>query len=63
MPPLWHLQELFQLSDEYPTGLAWAINKGKYKIGDSVGTRNKQMVIILFLLIMKVIWSIELYII
>ena len=41
VPPLWHLQELFQLSDQYPTGLAWSINKGKYKIGDSVGTRNK----------------------
>tara|TARA_R100001082_G_scaffold99632_1_gene68432 strand:- start:895 stop:1218 length:324 start_codon:yes stop_codon:yes gene_type:complete len=40
MPKLWRLEELFKLSDEYPSGLAWAVNKAGNKIGDAVGKRN-----------------------
>ncbi len=41
MPELWRIEELFELSDEYPSGLAWKINKASYKKGDAVGKLNK----------------------
>ena len=41
MPGLWRIQELFELSDKYPSGLVWAIDKAGYKKGDAAGKLNK----------------------
>jgi hypothetical protein len=41
LPPSWRLNELFCLSDEYPTGLAWKIAKAGHKPGEQAGRRNK----------------------
>ncbi len=41
MPELWRIQELFELSDEYPSGLVWAVDKAGYKKGDVAGKLNK----------------------
>ena len=41
MPPLWYLEELFELSDDYDSGLSWATKQSRYKKGDAVGTKNK----------------------
>tara|TARA_B100001250_G_scaffold124823_1_gene106098 strand:- start:4212 stop:4535 length:324 start_codon:yes stop_codon:yes gene_type:complete len=40
MPKLWRLKELFKISEEYPTGLEWLINKAGYKKGDCAGKIN-----------------------
>jgi hypothetical protein len=42
MPPLWHLEELFSLSDKYPSGLEWAVPKAGYKQGEQAGRLNKR---------------------
>ena len=41
MPPIWRLNELFELSDNCPNGLIWRVNKAKSKPGDPVGKLNK----------------------
>jgi len=41
LPSLWRIQELFELSEEYPSGLIWAIDKAGYKKGDPAGKLNK----------------------
>ena len=41
MPPLWYLEELFELSNDYDSGLSWATKQSRYKKGDAVGTKNK----------------------
>jgi hypothetical protein len=41
MPELWRIKELFVLSDKYPSGLEWNINKASYKKGDAAGKLNK----------------------
>ena len=41
MPPIWRLNELFELSDSCPNGLIWRVNKAKSKPGDPVGKLNK----------------------
>ena len=41
MPPIWRLNELFELSDDCPNGLIWRVNKAKNKPGDPVGKLNK----------------------
>jgi hypothetical protein len=41
LPPLWRLEELFRLSDQYPSGLEWRIAKAGYKPGDAAGRLNK----------------------
>ena len=41
MPPIWRLNELFELSDDCPNGLIWRVNKAKSKPGDPVGKLNK----------------------
>mgnify|MGYP003141153621 CR=1 FL=1 len=40
MPKLWRLQELFKLSDKYPSGLAWKVKKAGNNPGDAVGKKN-----------------------
>lgn len=40
LPPLWRLRELFDLSDKYPSGLEWRIDRAGYKAGDQVGRIN-----------------------
>lgn len=40
MPPLWRLCELFVLSDDHPSGLAWAVHKAGYKPGEQAGRLN-----------------------
>lgn len=42
MPPLWRIEELFQLSDEYPSGLCWSCNKAGYKKGEQAGRLDKK---------------------
>jgi len=41
LPPLWRLSELFFVSDDYPTGLAWKVAKAGHKPGEQAGRRNK----------------------
>ena len=41
MPELWRIEELFKLSDKYPSGLEWLQKKARYKKGDAVGRLNK----------------------
>ena len=41
MPPLWYLQQQFQLSDQYPSGLEWRVKRAGYQIGDAVGCKNR----------------------
>ena len=41
MPPLWYLQQQFQLSEQYPSGLEWRVNRAGYRIGDPVGRKNR----------------------
>ncbi len=40
MPMLWRLEELFELSSKYPSGLTWRIKKAGNKKGDPVGKKN-----------------------
>ena len=42
MPPLWRLRELFTLSDQYPSGLEWVVEKAGYKPGEQAGRLNKR---------------------
>jgi hypothetical protein len=42
LPPLWRLEELFKLSDQYQSGLEWRITKAGYKPGDAAGRLNKK---------------------
>jgi hypothetical protein len=42
MPPLWRLQELFELSDQYPSGLKWRIKKACNPAGSQAGRLNKK---------------------
>lgn len=41
MPPLWHLKQMFKLSDDCPNGLIWKIKKASYEPGDPAGRLNK----------------------
>ena len=41
MTEIWRIEELFKLSDKYPTGLEWSIDKAGYKKGDQAGKINK----------------------
>lgn len=41
LPALWRLNELFSLSQRYPSGLEWKIAKARYKPGDQAGRLNK----------------------
>jgi hypothetical protein len=41
MPPLWRLEELLALSDDYPSGLQYVVGRGKRKPGDQAGAFNK----------------------
>ena len=42
LPPLWRLNELFCLSDDYPTGLAWKVAKAGHKPGGQAGRLNRR---------------------
>lgn len=42
LPPLWRLEELFRLSDQYHSGLEWRIKKAGYVPGDEAGRLNKK---------------------
>ena len=41
LPPLWRLNELFCLSDRYPSGLEWKVAKAGYRPGDQAGRLHK----------------------
>jgi len=41
MPPLWRLQELLELSDNYPSGLQWRVKKACNAAGSQAGRPNK----------------------
>lgn len=41
LPPLWWLQERLELSDEYPSGLAWKQDGSHYKAGEMAGRPRK----------------------
>lgn len=41
MPPLWRVQELIKLSDRYPSGLEWVVDKACNKAGTQAGRLNK----------------------
>lgn len=41
LPPLWRLEELFALSDEYPSGLEHKIARGKRQEGEQAGRLNR----------------------
>ena len=41
MPPLWRVQELLQLSDQYPSGLEWRVKKACNPAGSQAGRLNK----------------------
>lgn len=41
MPPLWRVQELLRLSDQYPSGLEWRIKKACNPAGSQAGRLNK----------------------
>ena len=38
---MWRIEELFKLSDKYPSGLEWAKKKARYKKGDPAGRLNR----------------------
>tara|TARA_B100000287_G_scaffold221526_1_gene208935 strand:- start:2368 stop:2718 length:351 start_codon:yes stop_codon:yes gene_type:complete len=42
MPEIWRIEELFSLSDKYPSGLEWIVDKAGYKKGDQAGKINKK---------------------
>ena len=44
LPEMWRIEELFKLSDKYPSGLEWAKNKARYKKGDQAGRLNRSNV-------------------
>ena len=35
--PLWYYQERLLLSERHPSGLEWAINTARYRVGDMAG--------------------------
>lgn len=41
MPPLWRVQELLELSDQYPSGLQWRVKKACNPAGSQAGRLNK----------------------
>lgn len=41
MPPLWRVQELLKLSDQYPSGLQWRVKKACNPAGSQAGRFNK----------------------
>ena len=41
LPEMWRIEELFKLSDKYPSGLEWTKNKARYKKGDQAGRLNR----------------------
>lgn len=41
LPPLWRLEELLALSDDYPSGLQHRLPRGKRKAGVQAGRLNK----------------------
>jgi hypothetical protein len=41
MPPLWRVKELIKLSDQYPSGLEWVVDKACNKAGTQAGRMNK----------------------
>jgi hypothetical protein len=41
LPPLWRLEELFSLSDQYPSGLVHNTARGKRRRGDQAGRLNR----------------------
>lgn len=41
MPPLWRVKELIKLSDLYPSGLEWVVDKACNKAGTQAGRMNK----------------------
>jgi hypothetical protein len=41
MPPLWRVQELLQLSDQYLSGLEWRVKKACNPAGSQAGRLNK----------------------
>lgn len=41
LPPLWRLNELFCLSERYPSGLEWKVAKAGYRPGDQAGRLHK----------------------
>ena len=41
MPPLWRVQELIKISDRYPSGLEWVVDKACNKAGTQAGRLNK----------------------
>ena len=41
LPEMWRIEELFKLSDKYPSGLEWAKKKARYKKGDQAGRLNR----------------------
>ena len=41
MPPLWRVQQLLKLSDAYPSGLEWVVDKACNKAGSQAGRQNK----------------------
>jgi hypothetical protein len=41
LPPLWWLQEQLELSDDYPSGLAWKEDGAYHKAGEMAGKPRK----------------------
>lgn len=41
LPPLWRLEELLALSDQYPSGLEHKTARGQRRRGDQAGRLNK----------------------
>jgi hypothetical protein len=41
MPPLWRVEELLLLSDQYPSGLEWRVKKACNPAGSQAGRLNK----------------------
>lgn len=41
LPPLWRLEELLALSDQYPSGLEHKTPRGKRRRGDQAGRLNR----------------------
>lgn len=41
MPPLWRVQKLLELSDQYPSGLQWRVKKACNAAGSQAGRLNK----------------------
>lgn len=42
LPPIWTLKSLFELSNKYPSGLEWKVQKARYRPGDQAGRLNKR---------------------